>query len=179
MGNTHCVADGGCPQRADITIANNTEFNLYLDPSKACGRECHHRGSTWKSEGPVEFLNISFRFNFAGWQITDGKIVQGFEPPHLVKSYDYATFSVSGRDTSAVAPKGKVFYVNPDQDLSIICDWYACGFTNLSNTVSQASITVCGNKTTRVGYGVQKTPWNRILVGEATAEPWKFLIRQR
>merc|ERR1712029_1267362 len=140
MGNTHCVADGGCPQRADITIANNTEFNLYLDPSKACGRECHHRG----------------------WQITEGKIVQGFEPPHLVKSYDYATFAVSGRDTNAVV--GKVFYVNPDQDLSIICDWYAWGYTNLSNMVGLASITICGNKTTRVGYGVQKTPWDRILV---------------
>ena len=49
MGNTHCVADGGCPQRADITIANNTEFNLYLDPSKACGRECHHRGMMYLS----------------------------------------------------------------------------------------------------------------------------------
>ena len=46
MGNTHCIADGGCPQRCDITIANNTEFNLYLDPSKSCGRECHHQGKT-------------------------------------------------------------------------------------------------------------------------------------
>ena len=177
MGNTHCVADGGCPQRADITIANNTEFNLYLDPSKACGRECHHRGMYLSLESQTRLRSLLL--TFAGWQVTDGKIVQGFEPPHLVKSYDYATFSVSGRDTSSVAPKGKVFYVNPDRDLSIICDWYACGWTNLSNTASQASITICGNKTTRVGYGVQKTPWNRILVGEATAEPWKFSIRQR
>ena len=176
MGNTHCIADGGCPQRCDITIANNTEFNLYLDPSKSCGRECHHQGR-------LTFLSQTFYSKIIdfllGWQITDGKIVRGFEPPHIIKAWNYVNFSVSSRDSSAVAPKGKVFYVNPDKDLSIIVDWYACGFTNLSNTTSQASITVCGNKSARVGYGVQKTPWNQILVGQASAEPWNYVIRQR
>ena len=105
--------------------------------------------------------------------------MQGFEPPHMIKAWNYVQFSVSGRDSSAVAPKGRVFYVNPEEDLSITCDWYACGFTNLSNVTSNASITITGTKTTRVGYGVHKTPWNQILVGQATAEPWKYVIRQR
>ena len=44
MGNTNCVADGGCPQRADIVIANNTKYELNLDIEESCGRECDHKG---------------------------------------------------------------------------------------------------------------------------------------
>ena len=45
MGNTNCIADGECPQRADIVIANNTKYELALDRNESCGREsCEHKG---------------------------------------------------------------------------------------------------------------------------------------
>ena len=44
MGNTNCIADGGCPQRADIVIVNNTKYELDLDINESCGRECEHKG---------------------------------------------------------------------------------------------------------------------------------------
>jgi hypothetical protein len=31
MGNTNCVADGGCPHRADIVIANNSKYEPNVD----------------------------------------------------------------------------------------------------------------------------------------------------
>ena len=46
MGNTNCIADGGCPQRADIVIANNTKYELNLDLNESCGRECEHKGKS-------------------------------------------------------------------------------------------------------------------------------------
>ena len=153
MGNTNCRASGGCPHRADVTIANNTKYDLHLDTSIPCGRECQH----------------------TGWQITDGKIVEEFEPPTLIKSYDFATFSVSGRDSTAVAPKGKVFYGNTEKDISIICEWNACGWTSMST--STASVTICGSK--KSGLMSKETPWNQLLVGEATAGPWKYEIRHK
>ena len=45
MGNTNCIADGGCPHRADITIVNNTKYDLTLDDDIPCGRECNHKGN--------------------------------------------------------------------------------------------------------------------------------------
>ena len=45
MGNANCIADGGCPHRADITIVNNTKYDLYLDDAIPCGRECGHKGN--------------------------------------------------------------------------------------------------------------------------------------
>ena len=44
MGNKNCVAEGGCPQRADVVIANNTKYELDLDLTESCGRECDHKG---------------------------------------------------------------------------------------------------------------------------------------
>jgi hypothetical protein len=99
MGNTNCVADGGCPHRADIVIANNSKYELQLDTSVKCGRDvCNH----------------------GGWQVLDGKIVDGHEPPQVIKAYENGKFSVSGRDGTAVAPKGKVFYINKEQNLKVI-----------------------------------------------------------
>ena len=47
----------------------------------------------------------------------DGKIVEGCEPPDLIKAYDNARFSVSGREATAVAPKGRVCYINKEKNL--------------------------------------------------------------
>ena len=44
MGNTNCVASGGCPHRADIQVVNNTKYDLELDTSVPCQRECNHSG---------------------------------------------------------------------------------------------------------------------------------------
>ena len=65
MGNTNCVANGGTPFRADITIANNTKYELTLASEEICGRECAH----------------------GGWQILQGKIVESQEPPIFIKPY--------------------------------------------------------------------------------------------
>ena len=53
----------------------------------------------------------------AGWQVQDGKIVEGCEPPDLIKAHDNARFSVSGREATAVAPKGRVCYINKEKNL--------------------------------------------------------------
>ena len=65
MGNTNCVANGGTPFRADITIANNTKYELTLATEEICGRECAH----------------------GGWQISQGKIVETQDPPIFIKPY--------------------------------------------------------------------------------------------
>ena len=65
MGNTNCVANGGTPFRVDITIANNTKYELTLATEEICGRECAH----------------------GGWQISQGKIVETQEPPIFLKPY--------------------------------------------------------------------------------------------
>ena len=49
----------------------------------------------------------------------DGKIVEGCEPPDLIKAHDNARFSVSGREATAVAPKGRVCYINKEKNLKV------------------------------------------------------------
>ena len=45
-----------------------------------------------------------------GFLVTEGKIVQGSEPPATIKPFSSGNFSASGREGSAVAPKGgKIF----------------------------------------------------------------------
>ena len=41
-----CVAGGNCPQRSDFVISNNTQYDLTLDISELCGRECNHKGES-------------------------------------------------------------------------------------------------------------------------------------
>lgn len=158
MGNTNCVADGGCPHRADIIIANNTKYDLHLDTSNSCGRECNH----------------------SGWIITDGKIVAGCEPPQVIKAHENGTFSVSGREGTAVAPKGKVFYWNSEENLKVILEWNACGWTSRSS--SSASILINGIKPASSGskwFGKEQTPWNQKLIGEADSDTWHFNLRPK
>ena len=93
---------------------------------------------------------------------------------------------MSGRESTAVAPKGKVFYANKEKGLSVIFEWNACGWTSMST--STASVTICGKKSsTIVGtnvsvgtvFGLKETSWNHVLIGEASAEPWKFEVREK
>ena len=152
MGNTNCIADGGCPHRADIVIANNTKYDLYLDESEQCGRECQ----------------------CTGWQVTDGKIVAENEPPKVIKAHDNGRFSVSGREGTAVAPKGKVFYCNKDENLKVIFEWNAAGWTSRSS--SSASVTINGAKSSK---WKDPTPWNQKLVAEANSESWVYNLRTK
>ena len=108
MGNTNCVADGATPHRSDITICNQTDINLSLDLNKSCQRECNHRG----------------------FVITAGKIVLGCEPPLQIPANSISQFSVSGRDGTAVAPSGKVYYSNDSVNLEICITWTCNGWTN-------------------------------------------------
>ena len=85
MGNTNCVASGGTPHRADITITNNTKYELVLDMDEGCGRECEHKG----------------------WQILEGKIVEGHEPPQQIAPYSNGRFSVSGREGTLIKSRSK------------------------------------------------------------------------
>ena len=154
MGNTNCVADGGEPHRANITIVNNTKYELSLDGEESCERECDHKG----------------------WKILDGKIVEGFVPPPIIKPYSTGGFAVSGRDGSAVAPKGKVFYVNSEKNLKVIFEWNSAGWSApLSNR--DASIIITGCEPAGKVLNRSPVPWNQRLEGEANANSWSYTLR--
>ena len=108
MGNANCIADGGTPHRSDITICNQTDIDLSLDMNKTCQRECNHRG----------------------FAIKDGKIVLGCEPPLQLPANSISQFSVSGRDGTAVAPSGQVYYGNASVNLEICITWTCSGWTH-------------------------------------------------
>ena len=108
MGNTNCVADGGAPHRSDIAICNQTDIDLYLNKDQSCQRECDHKG----------------------FVVANGKIVEGCEPPDKISANSIAHFSVSGREGTAVAPGGKVFYVNKNINLEICITWSCSGWTH-------------------------------------------------
>ena len=46
-----------------------------------------------------------------GFLVTEGKIVQDSEPPATIKPFSSGTFSASGREGSAVAPKGGRIFI--------------------------------------------------------------------
>jgi len=156
MGNTVCVAGGGAPHRADIEVVNNTDLELHLDTEQDCGRECKH----------------------VGWQVLEGKILEGFLPPSIIKPHSTGRFSVSGREGTAVAPKGKVFYRNEKKGLSVTLTWNSAGWTSLSSSSAETSIV---GKPPPSSNFLKKDgkPWNQVLVGEANPAAWTFTIRPR
>jgi len=154
MGN-NCVAGGGAPTRADITVVNNTKYELTLNPDEKCGREC----------------------DCFGWQVTAGKIVEGHEPPATIQPFASGRFSVAGREGSAVAPNGKVFYVNQEKNLKVICEWSGAGVTTMSS--SSASISITGIPPPGGLLSAAPKPWEQVLEGEADATSWIFSIRKR
>merc|ERR1711971_258962 len=95
-GQSACVAGGGTPHQIDILIINNTEYDLELDKSEISPDGCQ------------------------GIEVNAGKIVKGAEPPLVVKKMSKARFSASGREASAVAPNGRVFYHNKQENLHLI-----------------------------------------------------------
>lgn len=156
MGNSQCVASGGNPHRADIRVANNTQYTLCLDEEENCGRECGHKG----------------------WQVLEGKIVEGAAPPNEIQPYSSAKFSVSGREGSAVAPKGKVFYVSRAENLSVTLDWCASGWTSplAHNT---AAVLISGIAPKSGMFQSKPKPWDQVLEGDSDPSSWIYNLRER
>jgi len=156
MGNTVCIAGGGAPHRADMVVVNNTSSHLDLDLEESCGRECGHKG----------------------WQILEGKIVEGFSPPSSIAPHSTGKFSVSGREGTAVAPKGKVFYGNKENGLKVTFTWNSAGWTSMSSSSAETSIVGIPPPSSSFFKKAPK-PWNQVLVGEANPSSWTYTIRPR
>ena len=148
MGNVNCVADGGTPHRCDIKICNQTDIDLYLSNDTSCQRECEHKG----------FI------------VTAGKIVGGCEPPAKISSNSIAHFSVSGREGTAVAPGGKVFYGNKHINLEIVITWTCSGWTH--NLLSVAA----PEKNHLSALITGKPEKKKSLFGSKNPAPWHDLI---
>lgn len=148
MGN-NCVAGGGTPHRCDIVIANNTDLKLRLDSTQKCQRDCDHRG----------------------FQIACGKIVLGAEPPAKIGAHQLGRFSVSGREGSAVAPEGKVFYSNQQWNLHIVVSW--ANASSLGATPPAFTAVISGKPK---GEG---QPWNEVLTAEADYTTWTVSVTVR
>ena len=99
----NCIAAGGILDsfRANITITNNTKHELTLDMKEICSRKCNH----------------------GGWQISEGKIIAGAEPPRIIPPYSTGKFSVAARNENWNRPEGKVFYANDKENLKVIFQW--------------------------------------------------------
>eukprot|EP00092_Neocalanus_flemingeri_P002007 GFUD01002140.1.p1 GENE.GFUD01002140.1~~GFUD01002140.1.p1 ORF type:complete len:181 (-),score=31.51 GFUD01002140.1:44-586(-) len=158
MGNA-CVAAGGTPHRADITVVNDTNFPLQLDQSVGCNRECQCKG----------------------WQVTEGKIVEGCQPPDEIPAFSKGLFSVSGRDSSAVAPEGKVFYRNEALKLDVTLSFTKTGWASKHN--SAASMTVNGKPDAKDSWirVIKKEPkrWSEVLATDVNVDTWTFTLRPR
>ena len=170
MGNTNCVADGATPHRSDILICNQTDLDLHLDKRQSCQRECDHKG----------------------YGVTNGKIVEGCEPPDTVKANSMGRFSVSGREGTAVAPGGKVFYRNESANLEVCITWACSGWThNLLSVAAPDTDHLSGviagkppqkGKTLLLFRSKPAPPWHEILTTttnptsmEITIKPKEFL----
>ena len=151
MGNA-CVAGGGCPHKIDIVITNNTKYQLVLDQRQECGRECAHRG----------FL------------VTDGKIVEGLEPTKVIKPFSQGTFSAAGRDGSAVAPKGKVFYTNEEEDLKVMFEWCNSGWTSRDAATADASVSGAKSRTLK-----SSQPWAELLEVRRNPDSWVYTLQKK
>ena len=89
--------------------------------------------------------------------------------------YSTGKFSVSGRDSTAVAPKGKVFYCNQEKNLKVIFEWNASGFTSWAS--SSANVVITGIPPSKGLLSSAPKPWNQTLIGEYNAENWTYEIR--
>ena len=164
MGNVNCVADGGTPHRSDITICNQTDIDLHLSNDQTCQRECDHKG----------FI------------VTAGKIVEGCEPPDKILAHSIAHFSVSGREGTAVAPGGKVFYGNKNISLEICITWTCSGWTH--NLLSVAapeknhlSALISGRPEKKKSLFSSKfpAPWNDLLSVIPNSNSMEIIIKPK
>ena len=163
MGNTNCVADGGTPHRSDITVCNQTDIDLHLDKDKSCKRECDHKG----------FI------------VTNGKIVEGCEPPDTISANSIGQFSVSGREGTAVAPGGKVFYRNENVNLEICITWSCSGWSHNLLSISSPekdhlSAIIMGKLQKKNVFGSKKeTPWHELISAIPNSSTTEIIVKPK
>ena len=99
--------------------------------------------------------------------------MEEYEPPASIEPYASARFSVSGREATAVAPNGKVFYINreqnlkvnlnlnPNPNLQVIFEWAAAGMT-AAMTSSSASISITGIAPEGGILSSKPKPWEQV-----------------
>ena len=117
-----------------------------------------------------EFLHIKM-FVFHGAELRF--ILNSFP---RINPYSIGQFSVSGREGSAVAPKGRVHYLNPNVNLKVIFEWNSTGWTSWKS--SAANVVITGIPEDKKGFFKSTPkPWNQVLVGEFDPETWTFQIR--
>ena len=117
-------------------------------------------------------LNIEENCGHEGWKILEGKMVEGAEPPKIIQSYSTGRFSVSGREGTDVAPKGRVFYSNIGKNLKVIFEWNASGLTSMSD--STASMSIDGIAPKKGAFGKDPKPWNQKLIGKSDPNSWIY-----
>ena len=107
------------------------------------------------------------------FQVNAGKIVKGSEPPLVIKKMSKARFSASGREASAVAPNGKVFYHNKRENLHIIFHWANSGWTNRAPATADGHVSGCK---ARPGQATQ--PWSDLISVKAEVDSWTYTVKE-
>lgn len=160
MGNELCTAGGGCPHQVDILLVNDTEIPLVLDQDQDCQRECHHKG----------------------WQVAAGKLVEGREPPDKLDPFSSINFSASGREGTAVAPNGKVYYENEELNIKVAVCWSCAGWTS-PGCSNSATLVVTGRPKEDEGlrslFRSEPKPWSELIACDVDTENWVMTLRPR
>lgn len=159
MFEQSCVASGGTPNRSDIIIKNDTPHDLSLNVEEKCDCYEEHKG----------------------FMATNGKFVKGKLPPAVIKAHSMGRFSVSGREASAVAPNGKVFYYNIKENLKVVYTWNASGFTTNKDPVADCEVT--GKPAPEESgilssfFSTARVPWSETLECDANPRSWIYTLR--
>ena len=155
MGNSVCIADGGCPHRADIFINNNTEIPLHLNKTVTCEKDCDHKG----------------------FKIPEGKIIEGCEPPETIDAFGNGTFSVSGRESSPICPQGRIFYHNEECNLEVTITWDYAGWHERGE---EHALNAVASGSTQEGRIFKKTvAWDELLTLTVDVETWTVEIKPK
>ena len=149
------MASGGTPNRADIIIKNDTPHDLRLNVEEKCDCYEEHKG----------------------FMATNGKFVKGKLPPAVIKEHSMGRFSVSGREASAVAPNGKVFYYNKEENLKVVFTWHASGFTTRADPVADCGVTGKPAPEERGFFTTAAVPWSETLECDANPKSWIYTLR--
>ena len=92
-------------------------------------------------------------------------------PPLRILPFSTVKFSVSGRDGSPVAPSGKVFYCNRENNLNVTFEWGYSGFTAITSLM--ANVLISGV------HPIERKSWDQTFVGSFDADSWTYIIRPR
>ena len=93
----------------------------------------------------------------------------------MIKKMSRGSFSASGREASAVAPKGKVFYCNKEEKLSIVFHWDHAGWTSGPLTDPTASGDISGETSTLLKGS---EPWSNYLEVAVEVDTWTYTLQE-